>query len=94
MTPKNFDYQFFFNTIITIILMIKKMTLISYELKQKNSFDLLCVLASEALQKAAGTKKMISRVIPSIFMKFLSRNDLDKLDQLTPQDVYQKRTCV
>ena len=37
-------------------------------------YGLLCVLASEALQKAAGTKKV------------WGRNNLDKLDRLTPAD--------
>ena len=41
--------------------MIKKTPLIFFKLKQENSYGLLCVLASEALQKAAGTKKMFSR---------------------------------
>ena len=48
----------------------KKMPLIFFKLKQKNSYGLLCVLASEALQKAAGTKKNVLKVVPSILMKF------------------------
>ena len=55
---------------ITLISMIKKTPLIFFKLKQQNSYGLLCVLASEALQKAAGTKKNDFKVIPSIFMTF------------------------
>ena len=36
-----------------------------------------------------GNQKIKIKVIPSIFMKFWSRNNLDKLDRLTPQDVYK-----
>ena len=60
MTPKNFNFQIFFDTIITLILMIEKTPIMFFKLKQKNSYGLLCDLASEALQKAAGTKKMFS----------------------------------
>ena len=42
---------------ISIIFMIKKTPLIFFMLKQENSYGLLCVLASEVLQKAAGIKK-------------------------------------
>ena len=39
----------------------KKTLLIFFKLKQQNSYGLICVLASEAPHKAAGTKKMFSR---------------------------------
>ena len=29
-----------------------------------------------------------NKVVPSIFKQFWSRNHLNKLDQLTPQDIY------
>ena len=62
--PKKFQFQIFNNlTIITLILMIKKNAPNFFQaLKVKQLWStLLCVLASEALQKAAGTKKMFSR---------------------------------
>ena len=62
MTPKNFNFQIFFNPIFTPILMSKKSPLTFFKLKRWNSCGLLCGLASEALQKAAGTKKTISRL--------------------------------
>ena len=34
-----------------------------------------------------GDKENKNNVVPLIFMKFWSRNNLDKLDRLTPQDV-------
>ena len=30
-----------------------------------------------------------NKVVPSIFMQFRSRNHMNKLDSLTPQDVYK-----
>ena len=44
--------------------------------------------ASEALQKPEGTKKNKNNVVPLMFMKFWSKNNLEELDQLTAQDVY------
>ena len=46
--------------------------------------------ASEVLHKVEGMKK--NDAVPLIFMKFLGRNNLDQLDWLTPQEIYQVLT--
>ena len=38
---------------------------------------------------SGGDKKNKTKVVPSIFIKFWSRNNLDQLDPLTPYDVYK-----
>ena len=48
--------------------------------------------ASEALQKPKGTKKIKNNIVPLIFMKFWSRNNMEELDRLTAQDVYYIQT--